>query len=158
MNLISSETSALSPWVGVRVLCSKIRELCYALMLTILCSIKRPLCSIGTPLSSAMLIFRHRTERSAAFSREIRPSGSALVLLELELSEASCCESSLSLETVVNVADARLLDEELYTTWHLVVIGYIHAHVFYASRENRACAFFSLGVTHTVCIYKCTYT
>ena len=59
------------------------------------CSIilKRPLCSISTPLSSATLLFRHRTGQSAAFSRESRPCGSALVLLEL--SEVSCGGSLL---------------------------------------------------------------
>ena len=93
-----------------------------------LCSIKRPLCSISTPLSSTMLLLRHRTERPAAFSRESRPSGSALVLLQL--SEASCCDSSPSLETVVNVADARLSDGDLAP----------YCQYLYVSPENRTCA------------------
>ena len=57
---------------------------------------------------AATLLFRHRTEQSAALSRENMPSGSAQDLLELP--EASPPESSPSLETVVNLADARLSD------------------------------------------------
>ena len=59
-----------------------------------------------------MLLFRHRTERSAALSQESRPSGSAQELPELP--EASLPppppESSPSLETLVNLADAMLSD------------------------------------------------
>ena len=61
-----------------------------------------------------MLLFRHRTERSAALSQESRPSGSAQELPALP--EASPPppplppESSPSLETLVNLADAMLSD------------------------------------------------
>ena len=61
------------------------------------CSISRPLCNSVIP-----------TERSAALSRESRPSGSAHDLLEL--SEASPPEFSPSLETVGNLAVATLSD------------------------------------------------
>ena len=74
--------------VGVRILCSKIRELCYALMLTIYASKQNNFYS--------ML------------------SGSALVLLKL--SEASSPESSTSspsLETVVNVVPEAKLSDRL---------------------------------------------
>ena len=53
---------------------------------------------------TAILLLRHRPERSATFSRDSMLSGSALVLLEL--SEASSPEFSTSsplLETVVNL-------------------------------------------------------
>ena len=74
------------------------------------------------------------------FSRESRSSGSALVLLEL--SEATCRESSPSLETVVNVEDTRLSDGVLQLGSSL---SYTY---FYASCENSTCA---LGAGRKIC-------
>ena len=52
----------------------------------------------------ATLLLQHKTERSAAFSRDNRLSGSVLpALILLELFEASSPEPSASLETVVTL-------------------------------------------------------
>ena len=105
--------------VGVRILCSKISELCYALMLTIYANYAPQISHYAPEIchyaSKLNHFFKSQTagnDRPPSFSML---SGSALVLLEL--SEASSPESSTSspsLETVVNlVPDATLSDRLL---------------------------------------------
>ena len=134
--------------LGVRIIiCSKIRELCYALMLTIYNIMlhkidhykETVLCS---PLSSATLLFRHCSELNNQMPSADKAgplTGSALVLLEL--SEASCRESSPSLETVVNVADARLSDGVYRVYYNLAPRCLIVVYIFLRVKNSLHCPF-----------------
>ena len=63
--------------VGVRILCSKIRELCYALMLTLYpyyAPQNRPLCSISSPLCShySFVILTQYQERTPTQEQKMK--------------------------------------------------------------------------------------
>ena len=98
---------------------------------------------------AATLLFWHRTEQSAALSRESRPSGSAQHLLQLP--EASTPKSSPSLETGVNLADVTLSDVST-TTGLFVVVVFSHSYV---SRGNCSCV---LGVYYSISKLKRLYS
>ena len=100
--------------VGVRILCSKIRELHYALMLTIYANYAPQIshyapeiCHYASKQHNYFL--GHIPERSATFSWDSMLSDSALVLLEL--SEVSSPESSTSSPSLENVVDLNLVPE-----------------------------------------------
>ena len=107
--------------LGMRILCFKISELCYALMLTIYANYApqishyaRETCHYASKLNH---FFKSQTvgnDRPPSFSRYSMLSGSALVLLELsEASYPECSTSSLSLETVLNLAPEATLSDRL---------------------------------------------
>ena len=102
------------PTLGVRILRSKISELCYALMLTIYANYAPQICHYASKLNYFFKSQTARNDRPPSFSRYSMLFGSALVLLEL--SEASSSESSTSspsLETVVNLVPEATLSDRL---------------------------------------------
>ena len=124
----------------MRILYSKIRELCYALMLqkyTIMLQ-KYAIMLLSKIifrdwLTAILLLRRHRLERSAAFSRANMLSGSALVMLELlEASSPKSSTSSPSLMTVVNLVPETKATSYYYNQSHCVRL--------IKSRGNCACA------------------
>ena len=130
--------------IGVRILCSKISELCYALMLTIYANYAPQISHYAPEIC-------HYASKQNNFSRLVNcytslmdtdrnngpplaetnmPSGSALVLLDLsEASSPKSSTSSPSLETVVNLVPERLLD-----------YNWAHCVQLIESRGNCACA------------------
>ena len=112
-----------SPFIfllGVRILCFKISELCYDLMLTIYANYA-PQISHYAPetchYASKLNHFKSQTvgnDRPPSFSRYSMLSGSALVLLELsEASSPECSTSSPLLETVLNLVPEATLSDRL---------------------------------------------
>ena len=105
----------------MRILCFKISELCYALMLTIYANYApqishyaRETCHYASKLNH---FFKSQTvgnDQLPSFSRYSMLSGSALVLLELsEASSPECSTSSPSLETVLNLVPEATLSDRL---------------------------------------------
>ena len=116
--------------IGVRILCSKISELCYALILTIYANYAPEICHYASKLNN---IFKSQTtgnDQPPSFSQYSMDSGLARVLLKfLEASSPESSTSSPSLETVVNlVPEATLSDRLLVLQPGSLCFFYIDSH------------------------------
>ena len=129
----------------MRILCSKISELCYALMLTIYANYAPQvshyapeICHYASKLNHFFKSQTAGNDRLPSFSRYSMLSGSAVVLLEL--SEASSPESSTcspSLKTVVNLVPEAIRYQTSYWYYNRARCIFLLSHVKLGMRNTH---------------------